>query len=110
MLYKIELDIKLNFIQFYRGSCTTRLLLSLHASMMASMKVHTAGDHLTTIDINLCLVFQLYKDEKPSVLPSVGTFFATHIAPWFRLGSTPAGFAQNEAPVFVNHEVHFKRF
>ena len=55
MLYKIELDIKLNFIQFYRGSCTTRLLLSLHASMMASMKVHTAGDHLTTININLCL-------------------------------------------------------
>ena len=45
--------------------------------------------HLLLHDRAGTLASLLYKAEKPSVRPSVGTFFVTHVAPWFRLGSTP---------------------
>ena len=54
-------------------------------------KTHT---HMYCISVVLIRPFcdkfyLLYKDEKPSVHPSVGTFFGTSVAPWFLPGSTP---------------------
>ena len=58
-------------------------------------------------ECNLYLL--LYKDEKPSVRPSVGSFFVTHVAPSFRLGSTPDMLDMKRPSLQIAKNV-FKRF
>ena len=65
--------------------------------------------NLTIAHLYLLLIiivkYLLYKDEKP---PSIGTFSPctrrSVVSTWI-----DARFAQNEAPVFRDHEVHFKK-
>ena len=55
------------------------------------------------------MVHLLYKDKKPSVRPSVGTFFRPSVSPWFLPGSTPDMLDMKRPSLQIAKNV-FKRF
>ena len=119
---KMRINFKKSSVMWFRASsCSAGILYPPISIDGVELTVTTKQKYLGLIfDYSLSwahhvagvcskMSYLLYKDEKPSVRPSVGTFFRPSVSPWFLPGSTPDMLDMKRPSLQIAKNV-FKRF